>query len=271
VFRDPHDFREESDALYGLLAPLPAAEFRRRTSFKQWTIDDIVRHLHLWNQAADESAFDPEAFARRRTTLRADLARRVRLSDIEARWHDGAAGPALVVAWRTTVADMADRWAAEDPKRRLAWVGPDMSLRSSITARLMETWAHGQAVYDVLGVARADTDRIRGIAVLGVNTFRWTFTNRDLEPPADVPHVRLTAPSGALWTWHEPSDASLVEGSATEFCQTVTQVRNVADTTLRVVGAAANRWMAIAQCFAGPAENPPAPGTRCRAGAAPRG
>jgi uncharacterized protein (TIGR03084 family) len=145
-----------------------------------------------------------------------------------------------------------------------------MSLRSSITARLMETWAHGQAVYDVLGIARIDTDRIRGIAQLGVNTFRWTFTNRDLEPPADVPHVRLMAPSGALWTWNEPSETNLVEGGATEFCQTVAQVRNVADTALRVVGESASRWMAIAQCFAGPAEDPPLPGTRTRAAAAPR-
>ena len=38
-----------------------------------------------------------------------------------------------------------------------------MSARSSISARLMETWAHGQAVYDRLGVVRVDTDRIRNI------------------------------------------------------------------------------------------------------------
>jgi len=45
----------------------------------------------------------------------------------------------------------------------------------------------------------------------------------------------------------------------------VTQVRNIADTKLRVVGEVAKRWMSIAQCFAGGAETPPAPGTRYRA------
>jgi uncharacterized protein (TIGR03084 family) len=139
-----------------------------------------------------------------------------------------------------------------------------MSVRSSITARLMETWAHGQEVYDVLGATRVDTDRIKNIAQLGVNTFAWTFLNRRLEIPADVPHVRLVAPSGAIWEWNPPSETNRVEGDASEFCQVVTQVRNLADTKLTVVGETAGRWMSIAQCFAGAASDPPAPGTRFR-------
>jgi uncharacterized protein (TIGR03084 family) len=139
-----------------------------------------------------------------------------------------------------------------------------MSVRSSITARLMETWAHGQEIYDALGVERVDTDRIRSIADLGVRTYRWTFANRGLAAPGEPPHVRLRAPSGAAWTWNEPSETSLVEGDAGEFCQVVTQVRALADTRLRVVGDVATRWMAIAQCFAGPVSDPPAPGTRFR-------
>ena len=62
--------------------------------------------------------------------------------------------------------------------------------------------------------------------------------------------------------WGEGSDEERIEGAASEFCQVVTQTRNVADTRLRVVGATARRWMSIAQCFAGPPEQPPAPGTR---------
>ena len=70
---------------------------------------------------------------------------------------------------------MADRFAAADPKLRVKWVGPDMSVRSSISARLMETWAHAQAVYDVLGKQRDATDRLKNVAVIGINTFGWTF------------------------------------------------------------------------------------------------
>ena len=65
-----------------------------------------------------------------------------------------------------------------------------------------------------------------------------------------------------MWTWNEPSDSERVEGDATEFCQIVTQVRALGDTQLKVVGEVAERWMSIAQCFAGAPEDPPAPGTR---------
>jgi uncharacterized protein (TIGR03084 family) len=75
----------------------------------------------------------------------------------------------------------------------------------------------------------------------------------------------LSAPSGAIWEWNPPSEAARVEGSALEFCQVVAQTRNVADTRLEVVGETAARWLAIAQCFAGPPEQPPAPGSRFRA------
>ena len=81
-------------------------------------------------------------------------------------------------------------------------------------------------------------------------------------PPSPVPHLVLTAPSGEVWTYNEPSDAERIEGLAEEFCQVVTQVRNIADTELRVVGDIALDWMSKAQCFAGPPETPPAPGVR---------
>jgi uncharacterized protein (TIGR03084 family) len=149
-----------------------------------------------------------------------------------------------------------------DPKDRLRRSGPDMGVRMFATARQMETWAHGQAIYDLKGVDRTNTDRIRNIAELGVRTYGWTFANRDEEMPGATPYVRLTAPSGAVWEWNEPSSANAVEGDAVAFCQVVAQVRNVKDTGLTVIGDAATRWMGIAQCFAGPPEDPPAPGAR---------
>jgi len=74
--------------------------------------------------------------------------------------------------------------------------------------------------------------------------------------------VRLLAPSAAVWEWGQPDQENLIEGSAVEFCQVVTQVRNIADTKLRVIGSTAAAWMSIAQCFAGAPEEPPRPGTR---------
>ena len=85
---------------------------------------------------------------------------------------------------------------------------------------------------------------------------------RGEEPPGAMPYVKLTAPSGAIWEWNDPANPDRVEGAATEFCQVVTQTRNIADTALKVTGPVATRWMEIAQCFAGPPETPPAKGVR---------
>ena len=144
----------------------------------------------------------------------------------------------------------------------MKWVGPDMGIRMFTTARQMETWANGQDIYDLLRRARVHTDRIKNIGVIGVRTFGWTFANRHKALPGPVPHVRLTAPSGAIWEWNESNDESRIEGSAVEFCRVVTQGRNIADGHLVVSGEVAKQWMAIAQCFAGPPKDPPLPGER---------
>ncbi len=263
MFEQPADFLAESEALYRLLERLPDADFDRPTRFKQWTINQVLAHLHLGNWAARQTVIDETGYL----AFRADRKAKVPpmpMREFEKQWARGLQGRALLQDWHALYPQVAQTFQATDPKRRLKWVGPDMSARSSISARLMETWAHGQAVYDLLGVERQDGDRVRNIVVLGINTFGWTFQVHEQPVPATMPQVRLTAPSGEQWAFGEASSADCIEGSATEFCQVVTQVRNIADTSLRVVGPTATRWMSIAQAFAGPPETPPAPGTRFR-------
>ncbi|MEJ2088762.1 MAG: TIGR03084 family metal-binding protein [Gammaproteobacteria bacterium] len=254
------DFLAESEALYGLVASLDEADMERPTAFKGWTINHVIRHLHVWNFAADLSLTDGDAFQAFFDRVGSRIAGS--LKDFETEWLEGLAGAALVERWRSFYTEMADRFGAADPSMRVRWAGPDMSVRSSITARLMETWAHGQEVYDELGVVRVNQDRIRNIAVLGNNTHGWTYAVRGEAPPVPVPHLVLTAPSGAIWRYNEPSHVERIEGLAEAFCQVVTQVRNIADTDLVVTGPNATDWMSKAQCFAGPPETPPAPGTR---------
>jgi uncharacterized protein (TIGR03084 family) len=136
-----------------------------------------------------------------------------------------------------------------------------MSARSFATARLMETWAHGQDIWDALHRPRPATSRLAHIAQLGVITFRWSFQNRGLPPPAAAPAVELEGPAGAVWRWGDAAADGLVRGSALDFCLVVTQRRHVLDTGLELQGAAAQEWMSIAQCFAGPAASGPPPGS----------
>ena len=141
-----------------------------------------------------------------------------------------------------------------DPKTRLAWYGPQMSAASSVTARLMETWAHGQDVVDALGLEREATNRLRHIAHLGVSTFGFAFEAHSRAVPVAQVRVELTAPQGGgLWTWGPAQSDDRVIGRAEEFCLVVTQRRHVLDTELEVIGPVATEWMSIAQAFAGPA------------------
>ena len=261
MFQQVIDFRDESDALYTLLKPLSDEGFLQRTQFKQWTINDIIGHLHIWNRAADLSLRNPKAFQEFLSEVMT-FVRKGQLRTFEQNWLDGLRGCALCDNWHDSYLEMCQHFGEADPKARVAWAGPDMSVLSSITARLMETWAHGQAIYDLLGMKRVDEDRIKNIAVLGVKTFGWTFKNRGLPVPGAPPHLRLNAPSGQVWKFNEPNETDSIEGNASEFCQVVTQVRNIEDTSLTVNGDAATQWMAIAQCFAGPPEDPPTLGSR---------
>ena len=254
-----NDFLEESGALHALLKGRPESDFGKVTLFKDWTVNDVLRHLHFWDWMAELQITDE-------TRLEAELASvgTEGMRPCERQHVGGAGGNALLALWWEQARRTANIFVTADPKARLKWAGPSMSARSSITARLMETWAHGQEIYDVLGAERVDKDRIRNIVVLGVNTYGWTYLVRKQDPLGPIPLVRLTAPSGEIWTFGEDDGTNRIEGSASEFCQVVTQTRNVKDTALKVSGPVAEDWMSKAQCFAGGRNDPPAPGTRFR-------
>ena len=166
------DLRAEGQEFHHLLASLGENDWPRATLFKAWTIDDIVRHLHMGDTMALASASDPAAFA----TLMADIQARRKegLSRIEEtrRPLDGLGGPRLLKRWRETLDQLCDRLSAAAPDAQLKWAGPDMGVRMFTTARQMEIWSHAQAIYDLLGVDRpAAAPRLRNIAEIGVPTF----------------------------------------------------------------------------------------------------
>ncbi len=256
------DLLAEADEFAAMLRARPDADFERVTAFKAWTIDDVLRHLHVGDTMAALSVAEPQAFQRYLLDVRSKRAGGLSPRDDARQRFGHLGGRKLLDAWRAKLDDLCGLLAAKDPDARLKWAGPDMGLRMFTTARQMEVWAHGQEVYDVLGLERQGTDRLRNIAEIGVRTFGWTFANRGQPVPLNVPYVALDAPSGGRWEWNPPDARNAVTGSALAFAQVVTQVRNVADTRLAVTGETAKAWMAIAQCFAGPPETPPAPGSR---------
>lgn len=259
------DVQAEGEEFYRLLASLSAADWSRATLFKGWTIDDIVKHLHMGDTMGLASATDPAAFAALLADIQARRAEGLSRVDETRQRLGSLAGPRLGEQWRTTLAQLCAALAAKPADARLPWSGPDMGVRMFATARQMEIWSHAQAIYDLLGIERpAASPRLRNIAEIGVRTFGWAYRVRGLEVPPAAPRVSLTTPFGETWEWNAGSSVGAVTGEAIDFCQVVTQTRNVADTALRMTGDAAHHWMSIAQCFAGPPETPPAPGLRRR-------
>ncbi|MEL6235775.1 MAG: maleylpyruvate isomerase N-terminal domain-containing protein, partial [Pseudomonadota bacterium] len=153
------DFGAESAALDGFLQELDPEMWTRPTAFKGWTPNEILLHLHHWNRAQDRALTDPEGFRQDVTQMFAAIeggsarAEEARATDLR--------GDALRALWASYSADIAARWSDIDPKHRLPWVGPEMSARSAMTARQMETWAHGLAIWDLVGKARPEADRLR--------------------------------------------------------------------------------------------------------------
>ena len=245
-------FLEEAQALAAVLAPLDDEAWRTATTFKSWSFDHIVQHLHGTDRVALMALQDPDAF----NSMKRDPKR------ASNTMQPSMTGKALLEHWQEGFEALASALLNWDEATRVPWFGPDMGVKMFATARQMETWAHGQAIFDALGVTRTDTDRIKNIAVIGVKTYGWTFVNRGLEVPGPAPYVELTAPSGEVWSFNDFSEACFVEGDAVDFCHVVTQVRHVSDVDLMISGDAAHEWMAIAQCFAGPPESPPEPGSR---------
>ena len=259
-------FEEECDTLAKTLEGATDTDLQKTTLFNAWTIEDVIGHLHVWNLAAMMTLESRDAFQNFFSFAMKHFSPEGGSLPVQYAWFDaecgGLRGQALLDAWRDAYPRTAAAYAAADPDQRVAWAGPDMSARSKIIARQMETWAHGQEIFDRLGLDREENDRIKNIAHLGVTTYSWTFRNRGEEPPNPKPFVQLTAPSGAVWEWNEPQTDNKLNGVAAEFCQVVTQVRNIDDTSLEAVGDAARRWMETAQCFAGPPKTPPMKGAR---------
>ncbi|HEY7591843.1 MAG TPA: TIGR03084 family metal-binding protein [Actinophytocola sp.] len=247
------DLRDESAEIDALVSGLSAEGWATPTPAPGWTVAHQVVHLAWTDQRALLAVRDPAAFqAELAEVVKGSRERMERLVDAAA--EDGARAhhSQLLYEWRQGRDDLADALEKVPDGTKLPWYGPPMSAASMATARLMETWAHGYDIADALGVRRVPTARIRHVAHIGVRTRDFAYVVRELTPPAEPFRVELTGPSGEVWTWGPADAGQRVTGPALDFCLLATQRTNRADTTLKAVGPDADRWLDIAQAFAGP-------------------
>ncbi|MBH5336401.1 TIGR03084 family protein [Streptomyces pactum] len=243
------ELRAEGAALEALVAGLDDREWATPTPAPGWTVAHQIAHLAWTDDRALEAATDPERFA-------GEVARAAAAPErfVDEGAEEGARLPPaeLLARWRTGRSRLHEVLAARPPRDRLPWYGPPMSVPSMATARLMETWAHGEDVADALGVRRAPTARLRHVARIGVRARDHAYAVRGLTPPGEEFRVELTGPGGEVWCYGPEGARQRVTGPALDFCLLVTRRAHPGDLAVRAEGPDAERWLGIAQAFAGP-------------------
>lgn len=251
------DLRAESEELDRLVAGLAAEGWRRATPAPGWSIAHQIAHLAWTDRSALLALTDADRF---RELVEEALAAPDAFVDEGAEEAAGLPPAELLARWREGRARLDAALRAAPPGARFPWYGPPMPAPSMATGRLMETWAHGQDVADTLGVVRAPTNRLRHVVRIGVRARDFAFGVRGLPVPGEEFRVEVVGPSGQVWAYGPEDAAQRVTGPALDFCLLVTQRAHRDDLAVRAEGPDADRWLDIAQAFAGP------PGT----GRAPR-
>lgn len=242
------DLSAEGDALEALVADLSPEGWGTPTPAAGWDVATQVAHLAWTDEVAVKAATDKEAWD---AVVLLAIEDPTGFVDTEALAGAAATPADLLARWRSARAALTAALAAYDGGK-MPWFGPPMSPTSMATARLMETWAHSLDVHAALGVTPESSHRIRHIAHLAVRTRDFAFITNSLTPPAAEFRIDLVAPDDDVWSFG-PEDASqTVTGSALDLCLLATQRVNRADTDLVATGPDAEKWLDIAQCFAGP-------------------
>lgn len=242
------DLAAEHADLDRILAALPAEDWEKQTPAQGWLVRDQVAHIWVGDDRARFAVSEPEAFK----VERSDEAKRWETRDRFMADARKMAPADLLAAWRAERERMLAAFRAADPNVRVPWYGPDMSVASFITARIMETWAHGQDIVDTVGGERPLTPRLKHIAYIGYRARPFSYSIHNRQLPAEEVAVFLEAPDGETWSWGDPNGPNRIRGSARDFCLVITQRRHVNDTDLVVEGPLAQEWIAIGQAFAGP-------------------
>ena len=250
------DLAAEQRSLDDVVAALDDQQWRRATASPGWTVADQLGHLTYFDAAAVTAIERPEEFGPAADELLRE-ALTTGLDDATLHSFRSLAPRAQLHAWRQRRDELELAARSLREGARVPWYGPPMGAKSFLSARLMETWAHGVDVRDALGAPREASHRLRHVAQLGFNTRTWSYLVRGEQPPEGDVALHLTGPDGAIWKWGDDAEDT-IRGSAEEFCLVVTQRQHVADTALET-GDLGAHWLERAQAFAGAPSKGPAP------------
>lgn len=252
------DLAAEHASLDATVSDLDEAAWSRPTPAAGWDVRDTISHLTFFDEQATLAIDDPAAFEEHKSALIAAAAAGEEPDVAIGRKLEGAA---VLGHWRSSRVALIERALrsvdeAGSSAQRVAWYGPPMSMASFISARIMETWAHGADVRDALGVPLETSlsERLRHVCHLAYGARAFAFASHGVEDPGDPVAMVVEAPDGGTWAWGPPVDEvpNRITGPALDVALVFTQRRHPTRTGIEVTGPIAQRWVSIAQAFAGP-------------------
>jgi uncharacterized protein (TIGR03084 family) len=210
----------EQTALQVELRGLTPDDWFRPTPAKGWDVRDTVAHL----ADTDEIAIDTCTGGPRPLN---DFAALFASAGDTTLWGvlrgRRKTGNEVLTWWEDTSARERDVLAGLDLASRVPW-GLGMRPPSLVTARLMETWAHGLDVRAALGLPIVDTDALRHIAWLSYRALPYAFSFSGREAPTGDLRVELSSPSGEeIWDYGPVDAPNRITGPAGEFCRLFVQ------------------------------------------------
>jgi uncharacterized protein (TIGR03084 family) len=210
----------EQTTLQTELQGLATDDWFRPTPARLWDVRDTVAHL----ADIDEIAIDTCTAGSRPLN---DFAARLASPEDTTLWGvlrgRRRSGHDVLAWWEDTSARERDVLAGLDSAMRIPW-GLGMRPPSLVTARLMETWAHGLDVREALGLPVVDTDNLRHVAWLGYRALPYAFSFAGRERPPGELRIEITSPSGdEVWEYGPAGAPNRVTGPAGELCRLFAQ------------------------------------------------
>jgi uncharacterized protein (TIGR03084 family) len=240
------DLGAEQRWLQNVLHTLDEDAWLRPTPARGWDVRDTISHLADTDEMAIATATGRPGSLNERAGVAASGEDVTYQGVLRGRRRTGAE---VLEWWEQTAAAEYDMFVSLDPAVRVPW-GIGMRPPSLVTARLMETWAHGLDVCAAVGVEPHDTDRLANVAWLATRALPYAYTVAGREQPAQPLRVELTLPSGAAWSTGPETASNRITGPVGEYCRVFAHRSKLADApNVHAVGPAAVDALRVARAF----------------------
>ena len=130
------DLRAEGEELYQFLSKLKDDDWICETTFKRWTVNDVIAHLYFGDHLGLTSYKSGGTFK----AFMKDVANSGQsLVEFTRQWLKKESGRPLLERWHKQFVEMCDCFVDSDPDLRLTWAGPDMGIRV-FAGELLNIW-----------------------------------------------------------------------------------------------------------------------------------